>query len=60
MVGERMQLLGGRGDGSRGGKPRVAAGRGAGPSEDGVDQSPEYDHESSGHAGGGPDDDIPF
>jgi len=61
VVGERMQLLGGRGEGSRGGKPRVAAGRGAPQAEDTYDQSTSYGDESPGHAGGvSADDDIPF
>lgn len=61
VVCERMQLLGGRGEGSRGaaaGKPR-STGR---PAEDGeFASSPRYDgsdDEPAGAAGG--DDDIPF
>ncbi len=61
VVGERMQLLGGRGEGSRGGKPRVAAGRGGAPAEESYDQSSSYGEDPPGHSGGGSgDDDIPF
>jgi single-strand DNA-binding protein len=58
VVGERMQLLGSRGEGAKGGKPRVAAGRPA-PAGEGEEYggSDEYDGASAG-AGGG--DDIPF
>jgi single-strand DNA-binding protein len=59
VVGERMQLLGGRGEGTRTGKPRVAAGRGGSQSEDTYDQAPDFEPgPSSGSAGA--DDDIPF
>ena len=61
VVGEKMQLLGSRGEGGKGGRPRVAAGRpapaGVENEEYGGDQS--YDGPSAGGAGGG-DDDIPF
>lgn len=61
VVGERMQLLGSRGEGSRGGKPRVAAGKGGAAPRDDFEQSVEYD----GDAGSAPpaaaaEDDIPF
>ena len=64
VVGEKMQLLGSRGEGGRGGKPRVAAGRPAasGDGEEfgggGGGGSGEYDGTDMGGAGGG--DDIPF
>ena len=59
VVCERMQLLGGRGEGSRGGKPRVAAGRG-GPSAE-FGQATDFPEEQSEVGGGAPaDDDIPF
>lgn len=59
VVGERMQLLGGRGEGSRGGKPRVAAGsRAEGPVEEVFEPAPESDFPSG--PSGGSDDDIPF
>ncbi len=61
VVGEKMQLLGSRGEGGKGGRPRVAAGRPVSAEGDGGeyggDQS--YDGPSAGGAGGG-DDDIPF
>jgi single-strand DNA-binding protein len=67
VVGERMQLLGSRGDGPRGDgsrpKPRAAGSRPA-PQADEYDQSGGYDAavsggiESSGPVGS--DDDIPF
>ena len=63
VVGERMQLLGSRGEGPRGGgKPRVAAGRGAAQAADEFDQSGGYDDSGAGSSGGpvGADDDIPF
>jgi single-strand DNA-binding protein len=60
VVGERMQLLGGRGEGSRGGKPRVAAGgRAEGSDEESFASAPEGDFPQSGGSGGS-DDDIPF
>jgi single-strand DNA-binding protein len=59
VVGERMQLLGGRGEGSRGGKPRVAAGSRAESPDDGGSEPPEGDF-SQGSGNGGSDDDIPF
>jgi single-strand DNA-binding protein len=60
VVCERMQLLGGRGDGSRGGKPRVAAGRGGAPSEDTFSQTPDFNDDGPSDAGSPSDDDIPF
>lgn len=64
VVGEKMQLLGSRGEGGggRGGKPRVAAGRPA-ASTDEYGQGGDYDGgdmgaSSAGGDGGG--DDIPF
>jgi single-strand DNA-binding protein len=61
VVGEKMVLLGSKGEGSRGGKPRVAAGRGGPQSEETYDQSSNYG-DDSGPSGGpaGADDDIPF
>jgi single-strand DNA-binding protein len=67
VVGERMQLLGSRGDGPRGDgsrpKARAASGRPA-PQADEYDQSGGYDAAvSSGIESSGPvgsDDDIPF
>jgi len=63
VVGERMQLLGGRGEG-RGeggrGKPRVAAGRGAPQAEENYDQSSGFDDAGPGAGPVGADDDIPF
>jgi single-strand DNA-binding protein len=51
VVGERMQLLGGRGEGSRG----------APQAEDTYDQSASYGDDSPGHSGGvAAEDDIPF
>jgi single-strand DNA-binding protein len=61
VVCERMQLLGGKSDGSRGGKPRVAAGRGGQPAGDEFDQSSGYDDGPAPSSGPvGSDDDIPF
>jgi single-strand DNA-binding protein len=65
VVGEKMQLLGSKGDGQRsGGKARAGGGRSAGPSADEFDQSAGYDSAASGdiEAAGsvGSDDDIPF
>jgi single-strand DNA-binding protein len=60
VVCERMQLLGGRGDGSRGGKPRVAAGRGGAPSDDSFNQTPDFNDDGPSGAGSPSDDDIPF
>ena len=62
VVCDRMQLLGSRsGEGGRGPKARVSAGRGAGAAQSGAD---EFDQSSSydDMPGGGPaaDDDIPF
>jgi single-strand DNA-binding protein len=63
VVGEKMQLLGSRGEGSRsgGGKPRVAAGRpaaaGAARNDD-LGAEPDYDGSHS--AGPSDGDDIPF
>jgi single-strand DNA-binding protein len=58
VVGEKMQLLGSRGDGPRSGKPRVAAGKPAGAGAGEFDQTPEYDGSEAAPSGG--DDDIPF
>ena len=74
VVGEKMQLLGSRGEGPRsdgprnegargdgarsGGKPVAAARPAAGGGQE-FDQAPEYDGAESGPSGGG-DDDIPF
>ena len=61
VVGERMQLLGARGEGSRSGKPRVAAGRGnqaAGDAEFPSDHG--YDGSEPTSAAAPADDDIPF
>jgi len=62
VVGEKMQLLGSRGDGPRSGKPRVPtgkpAGAGAGTGGGEFDQTPEYDGSEAAPSGG--DDDIPF
>ena len=63
VVGERMQLLGSRGEGAgRTGKPRVAAGRGSGaPADDSFQGGPSYDDAGPGGPGSvGADDDIPF
>ena len=61
VVCERMQLLGGKPDGSRGGKPRVAASRGPAAAGDEFDQSSGYDEGPSSAPGPmGSDDDIPF
>lgn len=70
VVGERMQMLGSRGDGGGGGG---GSGRSSGGShqESGSDGPPveHYDSESSGHSAGNsgghsasapPDDDVPF
>jgi single-strand DNA-binding protein len=57
VVGEKLQLLGSRGEGGRAAaKPRVAAGRPDGEGEK-FEQAPEYDGADSGPSG---DDDIPF
>jgi single-strand DNA-binding protein len=65
VVGEKMQLLGSRsgGEGGRTGKPRVAAGRGAGaPGSDDFNQAKDGYDEGPVSTGGpvGADDDIPF
>jgi single-strand DNA-binding protein len=68
VVGERMQLLGSRGDGPRGDGARPAKARAAGgrpaPQVDEYDQSGGYDAAVSGGAESsgpvGSDDDIPF
>jgi single-strand DNA-binding protein len=62
VVGEKLQLLGSRGEGSRGAgsgaaKPRLAAGRPAAAGGESFDQVPEYDGADAGPSG---DDDIPF
>ena len=60
VVCERMQLLGGRGEGSRGGKPRVAAGRGNSQGDDSFSPAPEFSDDGPSGAGSPSDDDIPF
>lgn len=65
VVCDRMQLLGGRGEGARGeggrGKPRVSAGRPAPQGDDNYDQSSSYDDGPASSGGSvGADDDIPF
>lgn len=63
VVGERMQLLGSRGEGGgKAGKPRVAAARGGGaPADDSFQGGPSYDDVGPGGPGSvGADDDIPF
>ena len=62
VVCERMQLLGGRsGEGAaRGGKPRVAAGRGGSAGGDEFDQSGGYDASEAPAGPVGGEDDIPF
>jgi single-stranded DNA-binding protein len=56
-----MQLLGGRGEGSGKGKPRVAANRAPARTEENFDQSaPEYDDAPAASGTVGADDDIPF
>lgn len=68
VVGERMQLLGGRGEGGGGGGGSGAPGRGArggsggaAPGGDyGGDFAPEYGGEVSGGMSGGGDEDVPF
>ena len=58
VVGERMQLLGSRGDGGRGGRPRSQDAR---PQEGGEEyaKASGYDDAPGGGAAGS-DDDIPF
>jgi len=58
VVGERMQLLGSRGDGSRGGRPRSQDARPQGGDEEYAKTSG-YDDAPGGGASGS-DDDIPF
>ncbi|MFN7813692.1 MAG: single-stranded DNA-binding protein [Planctomycetia bacterium] len=62
VVCDRMQLLGGRGEGGGKGKPRTAAARGPARSEDSYDQSaPDYDEAPAAQGGPvGAEDDIPF
>lgn len=60
VVCERMQLLGGRGEGSRGGKPRVAAGRGAPQGDEALSPAPDFDDDGPSSGGAPSDDDIPF
>ena len=60
VVCERMQLLGGRGEGSRGGKPRVAAGRGAPQGDEAFSPAPDFDDDGPSSGGAPSDDDIPF
>jgi len=59
VVGDKLQLLGSRGDGPRGGagKPRVAAGRAGTGGGESFDAGPEYDGSEASSA---VDDDIPF
>ena len=58
VVGERMQLLGSRGDGSRGARSRPAASQPSGGDQEYAATSG-YDGPSDAPAAGG-DDDIPF
>ncbi len=58
VVGERMQLLGSRGDGARGGRSRPAAAQASGGGQEYAAASG-YDGGSDAPAGGN-DDDIPF
>jgi single-strand DNA-binding protein len=60
VVGERMQLLGSRGEGGRTGKPRVAAGRSAADEETFSPENDYTDAPPSGSGGVAADDDIPF
>jgi len=65
VVCERMQLLGGRGEGGRGPGGAAGAGKARGPArtsggEEECAQAPVYDGPDDVPAGGGGDDDIPF
>ena len=60
VVCERMQLLGGRGEGSRGGKPRVAAGRGGPQADDSYSQAADFGDDGPSSGASPSDDDIPF
>ena len=65
VVCERMQLLGGRGEGARGGAGAAGAGKARAPSRPSVGeeeyvQTSGYDGADDAPAGGGGDDDIPF
>lgn len=61
VVCDRMQLLGGRGEGAGKGKPRPAASRGPARAEENFDQSaPDYDDAPAPSGTVGADDDIPF
>ena len=61
VVCDRMQLLGGRGEGGGKGKPRAAAARGPARAEESFDQSaPEYEDAPAQGGAVGADDDIPF
>lgn len=60
VVCERMQLLGGRGEGSRGGKPRVAAGRGGPQADDSFSQAADFGDDGPSGGPSPSDDDIPF
>jgi single-strand DNA-binding protein len=60
VVCERMQLLGGRGEGSRGGKPRVAAGRGSPQADDSYSQNADFGDDGPSGGASPSDDDIPF
>ncbi len=63
VVCDRMQLLGGRGEGGRGRGARPASGRTDGGSDSSYGDSPSYEEAGSSSGGGdsfGGDDDIPF
>jgi single-strand DNA-binding protein len=65
VVCERMQLLGGRGEGARGGAGAAGAGKARAPSrpsggEEEYAQTSGYDGPDDAPAGGAGDDDIPF
>ncbi len=61
VVGEKMQLLGSRGDGPRGGgQSRSSGGRPAAREEEYGQNEPDYTGEPQGGSGVAADDDIPF
>ncbi|MBA3481333.1 MAG: single-stranded DNA-binding protein [Pirellulales bacterium] len=65
VIGEKMQMLGARGEGGGGGSPRGGAGAGAGRPASGGGRPPQqddsYDDYGSAPSGAGiPDDEIPF
>ncbi len=60
VVCERMQLLGGRGEGSRSGKPRVAAGRGEPQADEAFSQATDFGDDGPSGGASPSDDDIPF